>query len=152
MFILEISLEYDAKRTATQYEKMCEAQGRQLPFKRITEDGMYEFDWSNRDYVITDEELVHFVPCVVNRIRSVNTYSAVKSSDIPQLNTQIHVATPGDTLAKYDQVQVMTDCCTESLQEELSNGWRILAICPQPDQRRPDYILGKATVHASSED
>lgn len=26
---------------------------------------------------------------------------------------------------------------------ELDAGWRILAVCPQPDQRRPDYILGR---------
>ena len=25
----------------------------------------------------------------------------------------------------------------------ISEGWRILAICPQPNQRRPDYIMGR---------
>ena len=35
------------------------------------------------------------------------------------------------------------DVCTDVLQQELNNGWRIIAICVQADQRRPDYILGR---------
>ena len=44
---------------------------------------------------------------------------------------------------KIDEVQVLTDCCTEALQGELDDGWRILAVCPPNAQRRPDYVLGK---------
>lgn len=32
---------------------------------------------------------------------------------------------------------------TDVLQEQIAKGWRIIAACPQPDQRRPDYILGR---------
>ena len=152
MFILEIDLRYDSKRTREQYEKMCDAQGRQIPFKCIDENGLYEFDWGQRKFLITEQELKFFVPCEVNSIREVKHYGVDIGSNTPSINERIHVATPGDTLAKYDQVQVLTDCCTEALQEELSKGWRILAICPQPDQRRPDYVLGKETVYANSED
>ena len=49
---------------------------------------------------------------------------------------------PGPNLMNVDETKLLEDCCTDALQENLSEGWRILAICPQP-QRRPDYVLGR---------
>lgn len=59
------------------------------------------------------------------------------------LNNKVKVIVPGLGLLDITTVEVMTDACTDLLNERLAAGWRILAICPQPDQRRPDYILGK---------
>lgn len=59
------------------------------------------------------------------------------------INHRINVAVPGFGLMMIKTVQVCLDCCTERLQEYLNDGWQILAICPQPDQRRPDYVIGK---------
>lgn len=60
-----------------------------------------------------------------------------------QMNTRINVAVPGFGLMAIREVQVCYDCCTDTLGHELGKGWQILAICPQPDQRRPDYVLGR---------
>lgn len=62
------------------------------------------------------------------------------------LNKVVNVAVPGNQLLHIGEVKVAEDCCTDALQHDLDNGWSILAICPQPDQRRPDYILGKMKV------
>ncbi len=59
------------------------------------------------------------------------------------LNERVNVHVPGLGLMLITEVEVRTDYCTENLQKDLENGWRILAVCPQPDQRRPDYILGR---------
>ena len=61
------------------------------------------------------------------------------------VNQRVNVAVPGIGLLQIKRVEVRTDLCTEELQRELDRGWQILAICPQPDQRRPDYVLGKTT-------
>ena len=61
----------------------------------------------------------------------------------PPVNEQCNVAVAGLGLLTIDTVKVHCDYCTEKLQDELDNGWKIVAICVQPDQRRPDYILGK---------
>lgn len=45
-------------------------------------------------------------------------------------------------LMRIDKVKIETNCCTDRLQDLLDDGWRILAICVQPNQRRPDYVLG----------
>lgn len=54
---------------------------------------------------------------------------------------QIHVPNAG--LYLCDEVKICEDYCTNSLQDELNEGWRILCVCPPNGQRRPDYILGR---------
>lgn len=51
---------------------------------------------------------------------------------------------PGPALMAVTETMLMEDACTDALQENIANGWRILAVCPQP-QRRPDYVLGRST-------
>tara|TARA_R110000824_G_C15233132_1_gene679124 strand:- start:38918 stop:39460 length:543 start_codon:yes stop_codon:yes gene_type:complete len=59
------------------------------------------------------------------------------------MNNRVEVHMPGQALAMYNDTLLMEDSCTDALQNELANGWRIIAVCPQPDQRRPDYVLGR---------
>jgi hypothetical protein len=54
---------------------------------------------------------------------------------------QIHV--PNFWLCAVNDVCVKEDYCTDMLNEDLKAGWRILAICPPLDERRPTYILGR---------
>lgn len=58
-------------------------------------------------------------------------------------NNKCEVHMPGNMLATYNQVCLLEDSCTDVLQDNLNRGWRIIAVCPQPDSRRPDYILGR---------
>jgi hypothetical protein len=67
------------------------------------------------------------------------------------INKKVNVAVPNLGLLTIEHVKVEEDCCTEQLQHELNHGWRIIAICPQPDQRRPDYILGRTTKEEDDE-
>lgn len=58
-------------------------------------------------------------------------------------NQKCEVHTPGNTLTTYNQVMLVEDACTDMLQSHLNSGWRMICACPQSDQRRPDYILGR---------
>jgi hypothetical protein len=53
---------------------------------------------------------------------------------------QISVSNIG--LMQVEAVCVREDCCTDQLQDLLDQGWRLLAVCPPNDTRRPSYILG----------
>lgn len=53
----------------------------------------------------------------------------------------VHISDLGLLNVRY--VTYIVDSCTDDLQGYLDEGWRILAVCPQPDSRRPDYILGR---------
>lgn len=60
-----------------------------------------------------------------------------------QFNEKVEVYTPGMGLMLFNRVMLLEDACSDALQTELDNGWKIIAACPQPNQRRPDYILGR---------
>jgi len=65
-------------------------------------------------------------------------------------NTKCQQEQPSTNLMGIDDTMLKEDCCTDELQEALSKGWRILAICPQP-QRRPDYVLGRKLLPKSAQ-
>lgn len=70
-----------------------------------------------------------------------------------QFNEKVEVYTPGMGLMLFNNVMLLEDACSDALQTHIDEGWRIIAACPQPNQRRPDYILGRydptrdASVH-----
>lgn len=65
---------------------------------------------------------------------------AVQNTPVTNI-TQVSVA--NDKLLSITDVTWLENACTQELQGFLDEGWRILAVCPSNDQRRPDYILGK---------
>ena len=62
-----------------------------------------------------------------------------------QFNEKCNVPNYDTSMQLINQILLLEDCCTDYLQLAISDGWRIIAISPQPDQRRPDYILGRHT-------
>lgn len=60
-----------------------------------------------------------------------------------QYNERVEVHTPGMGLMLFNTVMLAEDACSDQLQTHLDEGWKIIAACPQPNQRRPDYILGR---------
>ena len=81
------------------------------------------------------------IPGAEAGLRDVANYQGQRQTG-PEFNTKVQVAVAGLGLLQIDEVQLETDCCTDTLNNLLADGWRILAVCVQPDQRRPDYILG----------
>lgn len=70
------------------------------------------------------------------------------SSNTFNQRCNVHSGSVG--LHELNQTLLLEDVCTDQLQRHLNDGWRILAVCVQPDQRRPDYVLGKHVVQPSS--
>ena len=65
-----------------------------------------------------------------------------KVAEVAPQNKACNTPQPNDKMLSIRNVQVCGDSI-DQLQRELDNGWCILAIQPQPNQRRPDYILGR---------
>ncbi len=58
--------------------------------------------------------------------------------------SDVHIHVPGGvSLTSVRKVTWLEDACTEELQRHLDEGWRIIAVCPPNDARRPTYILGR---------
>lgn len=83
---------------------------------------------------------------LLTKINEVETKLTACTKSIDQQNhfnnrCQVHIG--NNLIATYNDLLLKEDCCTDELQGALNGGWRIIACCPQPDQRRPDYILGR---------
>lgn len=76
----------------------------------------------------------------VNRLYSSRGYDVAETLQNGNV-TQIHI--PNEYLYRINEVKVLDDACTDALQSELDDGWRIICVCPPNSQRRPDYILGR---------
>lgn len=70
----------------------------------------------------------------------------VATPEVPRGVVNLQVAIPNLLLFAVDEVMLCEDFCTDALQELLTEGWRILCVCPPANQRRPDYILGRQAV------
>ena len=69
--------------------------------------------------------------------------SQIESVSNSTFNQKVNVHTGGGLLITYNDLKLKENCCTDELQRELNNGWRIVSVCVQNDQRRPDYVLGR---------
>lgn len=76
-------------------------------------------------------------------INTIERFARGNYSREQQFNEKVNIHVSDIGLLKINEVIVMTNACTEDLQDNLNDGWHIIAVCPQPDQRRPDYVLGR---------
>lgn len=58
-------------------------------------------------------------------------------------NGSCNVHVGGGQLMQVNDLLLLESACTDTLQDALNKGWRIIACCVQPDGRRPDYVLGR---------
>lgn len=66
-----------------------------------------------------------------------------RQDNCEMFNMKCNVHVPGLGLLLLDEIMLVDDACTDEIQDHLNNRWRIIAVCPQPNQRRPDYVLGR---------
>lgn len=147
--IVEFTIKRNANLTEQQEEALVKLVGRPLERKK---DGSLRLWETYRapigpllditaGFEIEKRVEPHHIEQVAQRLRAIER-KVVQYSQDQQYNdvVNVHVADVG--LMKVRHVEYQLDCCTEELQDWLDRGWRIIAVCPQPDQRRPDYILG----------
>ncbi|WVR18126.1 hypothetical protein JXVLWARM_CDS_0075 [Burkholderia phage Bm1] len=168
MFIVEVGTEYmtddpdDKKRGALWLEvgEWVKTSGAHLMSGKhestFNEDASY---WMTTELIVSSEQMLHLlmwkhVKCQVKSdLRNVAASSAFDravAKSTPQgvpardeFNHKVEVHMPGQALSNYNETMLLEDSCTDALQSVLDKGWRIIAACPQPDSRRPDYILGR---------
>ncbi len=141
--LLKIEFEWGSKPTPEQVEKIILTGN---PCK-LEDDG--SMNWSSRDCSMTlDEALdIGLEFKVKQRLGVQRLIEDFGISNAPApVNERCHVIVSGSHLMSIREVKAMENLCTDILQSELNAGWCILAICVQPDTRRPDYILGRRII------
>jgi hypothetical protein len=94
-----------------------------------------------KSIINTEVETIHnFINYDVLAEKISNSLISKTGSNL--FNNRLEIHQPNTPLFTYNNFIHLDDCCTDILQEHINRGYRVVAICPQPDQRRPDYILG----------
>lgn len=105
-----------------------------------TQDKLDSWYHSFGDMFVDDAEMAALVDdgfkVEIKKIRGV----ANLASPLHNIIYQVSVANVG--LMQMTAVDVLKDVCTDELQNWLDKGWRILAVCPPNDARRPTYVMG----------
>jgi len=99
-----------------------------------------EFQMKHEANFPTETTLCHALEQALDKINKLVPIEAGFQADY---NHKVDVHMPGNLLMTFNKTMLLEDSCTDVLQNKLDNGWRVIAACPQPDQRRPDYILGR---------
>jgi len=93
----------------------------------------------------SEEPSVNNIKALLNKVEE-KTNNINKTLDIlhnQSFNDKTNVHVGGGLMVTYNDLMLKENCCTDVLQSTINNGWRIIAVCVQSDQRRPDYILGR---------
>lgn len=162
--VYKIRLDYRSKMTAAQWEVFCLLYS--VECKTETDDaGMVRPEFSHtieddplafkRQFPNCTVEIGEAVPTtqgleIVNALRRIEqrmdqvpAEAGLPAKPVYETDGITRAAMPEWFIAHIRTVEVRVDYCTTALQQDLDEGWHILAICPQSGQRRPDYILGR---------
>jgi hypothetical protein len=108
------------------------------------EDAKEIWRWPQEHIIDLDTEgqwlLEHGITFALKRLKGTTIREAFKLDQTP---TQVYVQVPHVGLLTINEVTVKENCCTDTLQEMLDEGWMLLCVCPPNATRRPDYILGR---------
>lgn len=150
MFIAKAELEYGwLKKLLELFDKEPDAYRRlrervkmyALPHTRVELEKIDEWNiQAKKSDMVDDLELEAWtsvgIEVKMSRVRGLRS----NDPDIHNTIYQISVANVG--LMQIQRVEVLEDCCTDELQRQLDRGWRLLAVCPPNDARRPTYVVG----------
>lgn len=96
------------------------------------------------------EDLIKSLQKIEDKFENINKINK-NLLDNMNWNQKVNVHVGGGLIATYNELMLKEDTCTDELQETLNKGYRIIAVCVQPDQRRPDYILGRYNPNFDSD-
>ena len=86
------------------------------------------------------------------RIRGMPADALPDVAKVPGFETAqtliVNVSVPNAALFAVQKITWVEDACTENIQSMLNNSWRIVAVIPANDCRRPTYIMGHADPEA----
>ena len=129
---------YGAQTVTMQYEDFIDVKFAMKDETRLRSDSVFKIKVSPPQADLFDMIEAH--TALMNK-----QFEQLTKFSTQQFNEKCNVPNYDTSMQLINQILLLEDCCSDHLQLALSEGWRIVAISPQPNQRRPDYILGRHT-------
>ncbi len=119
------------------------AADKSLPERAKVKDGHSEYSAYVQDVSMLPQEILDIAKWEACPPLKVLFASGTHAHGIKEAigSSQVHL--PGNELLRIHSVRVVEDYCTDQLQCELDDGWKIVAVCVRTSQRIPDYVLGR---------
>ena len=155
--ILSIKFGYDSNAGSSiaalsddDYVALCERLP-ELHLKPVAERESDEsLKWNVWEFVGVLDDVEYLtklgITCSISRVRGVFADQLAgqetfwgKSRERDTIN---NIVIPNVSLFAVRKLKVLENECTDEVQSWLDQGWRIVAVCPPNDTRRPTYILG----------
>ena len=121
----------------------------ELPEFELAEDQTSVNEWNSWTVhgTIADlDKLARFgLEPIVKRIRGQfleQVFVPTAGRKPPPEPSMVNISIPNAALFSVQTVDYLENSCTDTLQRWLDEGWRIVAVCPPNDTRRPTYIVG----------
>lgn len=107
--------------------------------------------YSRDGWIATVDDLAVFtrfgLKPIIKRVRGIFQESLANigvPDPTPKQQQIVNITIPNASLFAVRTLQVIENECTNYVQSWLEKGWRIVAVCPPNDCRRPTFILGHA--------
>jgi hypothetical protein len=95
----------------------------------------------------TKEEFEEIGGITISKVRGLNydesfVRAIAHNAKVEPAVSPIQISVYNEALLSIKSIDWMEDACTQAIQSALNDDWKILAICPANDSRRPTYIMG----------
>lgn len=88
---------------------------------------------------------------MIKQFKQTAENSGLAVTEAKSFNNKCNVHIGGSLLMNVNELLLCENYCTDDAQNQINDGWRIVAVCVQPDGRRPDYIFGRYNPNMSAE-
>lgn len=101
-------------------------------------------------FVFYINDLNNIVPSIIKHCRfetidmlEMMGGARINTENIVEAISRNQIMLPNNLMLEMKELMVSTNACTNEINECLKQGWKLIAILPQHNQPRPDYILGR---------
>jgi len=149
MQIVSVEIDHNGAKLIKEMspETYAELRERMVGILELPEASESLYDWSTYKFVGIMEDVEYLaglgVKCQISRVRGTFVEKLPKLGVPEPIGQQVvNITIPNVGLLAIKKLLVLPDECTDAVQRYLDEGWRIVAVCPPNDTRRPTYILG----------
>lgn len=114
--------------------------------KKPKNDGYGQFKFYVNELNSLHNDLWQF--CKIEPLESLEMMggASINSKNVFEAAKRNQIMLPNNLMLDMKELHVEINACTNSINELLKEGWKLIAVLPQHQQARPDYILGKTEI------
>ena len=113
------------------------------------QDGSISYNYSSMAFYVNELEKMDprlWVYCTFSPVKLLEMMEGarINTDNVFEAAKRNQIMLPNNLMLEMAELRIETDQCTEEINNLLHEGWKLIAVLPQHQQRRPDYLLGRS--------